>query len=136
MFLRQDILAGLLGGSVWWVKLAHLFNRFESKEIEKNEMYYGESVDCDIIMHHYLLSLQVHQNQQIVVLKPWLCGSVNLAANENIHHEEERTSFFCCSARYRWSIYIVLFAFIAGSPEPANCGLKTVVMWICESSCE
>jgi hypothetical protein len=24
----------------------------------------------------------------------------------------------------------VLFAFIAGSPEPANCGLKTVVMWI------
>ncbi len=47
--------------------------------------------------------LQVHQNQQIVVLKPWLCGSVNLTANENIHHGEERTSFFCCSARFRWS---------------------------------
>jgi hypothetical protein len=32
MSLRQDILAGLLGGSIWLVKLAHLFNRFESKE--------------------------------------------------------------------------------------------------------
>jgi hypothetical protein len=31
---------------------------------------------------------------------------------------------------------IVLFAFVAGSPEPANCGLTTVVMWICESHCE
>ena len=47
--------------------------------------------------------LQVHQNQQIVVLQPWLCGSVNLTANENIHHGEERRSFFCCSARFRWS---------------------------------
>jgi hypothetical protein len=25
---------------------------------------------------------------------------------------------------------IVLFALVAGSPEPANCGLATVVMWI------
>ena len=58
VFPRQDILAGLLGGSVWRVKWAHLFNRFEKqgkqaveqKEIEKNEMYHGESVDCDIIM--------------------------------------------------------------------------------------
>ena len=40
-----------------------------------------------------------------MVLKPWLCGSVNLTANENIHHEEERTSFFCCSARFRWSMH-------------------------------
>jgi hypothetical protein len=40
-----------------------------------------------------------------VVLKPWLRGSVNLTANENIHHEEERTSFFCCSARFRWSMH-------------------------------
>ena len=47
--------------------------------------------------------LQVHRNQQIVVLVPWLCGSVNLTANENIHHGEERRSFFCCSARFRWS---------------------------------
>ena len=60
--------------------------------------------------YHYVVSnivlfalLQVHRNQQIVVLVPWLCGSVNLTANENIHHEEERTSFFCCSARFRWS---------------------------------
>jgi hypothetical protein len=30
----------------------------------------------------------------------------------------------------------VLFAFVAGSPEPANCGLTNVVMWICESHCE
>ena len=49
--------------------------------------------------------LQVHQNQQIVVLQPWLCGSVNLTANENIHHGEERRSFFCCSARFRWSMH-------------------------------
>ncbi len=55
------------------------------------------------VIQCYLLSLQVHQNQQIVVSKPWLCGSVNLTAKENIHHEEERTSFFCCSARFRWS---------------------------------
>ncbi len=54
----QDILAGLLGGSVWRVKLAHNSIDFkakktyavEQKEIEKNEMYYGESVDCNIIM--------------------------------------------------------------------------------------
>ena len=57
MFPWQDILAGLLGGSVWRVKLAHLFNGFQSKKTyaveqrkEKNEMYYGESVDCNIIM--------------------------------------------------------------------------------------
>ena len=45
VFPRQDILAGLLGGSVWRVKLAHLFNGFlkqgktyvveQRKEIEK-----------------------------------------------------------------------------------------------------
>ncbi len=58
MFLRQEILAGLLGGSVWRVKLAHLFSGFQKQEkhmllsMEKksNEMYHGESVDCDIIM--------------------------------------------------------------------------------------
>jgi hypothetical protein len=49
--------------------------------------------------------LQVLQNQQIVVLKPWLCGSVNLTANENKHHGEERTSLFCCSGRFRWSMH-------------------------------
>ena len=39
--------------------------------------------------YHYVVSnivlfalLQVHRNQQIVVLVPWLCGSVNLTANE------------------------------------------------------
>ncbi len=32
VFPRQDILAGLLGGSVWRVKLAHLFCGFQSKE--------------------------------------------------------------------------------------------------------
>jgi hypothetical protein len=62
------------------------------------------------LRYHYVVSnivlfalLQVHRNQQIVVLVPWLCGSVNLTANENIHHEEERTSFDCCSARFCWS---------------------------------
>ncbi len=30
----------------------------------------------------------------------------------------------------------MLFALVAGSPEPANCGLATVVMWICGSYCE
>ena len=78
-----------------------------SKERKSNEMYYGESVDCNIIMQSviqcYLLSLQVLQNQQIVVLKPWLCGSENHAANGNKHHGEDKTSFFCCSARLCWS---------------------------------
>ncbi len=46
-----------------------------------------------------LLSLQVHQNQQIVVLQLWLCGSVNHTANRNKHHEEESRPLFCCSAR-------------------------------------
>ncbi len=30
----------------------------------------------------------------------------------------------------------MLFALVAGSTEPANCGLATVVMWICGSYCE
>jgi hypothetical protein len=30
-------------------------------------------------------------------LQPWLCGSVDLTANENIHHEEEAWPIFCCS---------------------------------------
>jgi hypothetical protein len=56
---RQDIFAGLLGGSIWRVKLAHLFNDFkvrvkyaveQRKKQKKDEMYYGESVGCDIIM--------------------------------------------------------------------------------------
>ncbi len=33
-------------------------------------------------------------------------------------------------------IYVVLFALVAGSPEPANCGLATMVMWISGSCCE
>ena len=75
----------------------------KEKKQKSNEMYYGESVDCDIIMQPviqcYLLSLQVHQNQQIVVLQSWLCGSVNHTANRNKHHEEESRPLFCCSAR-------------------------------------
>jgi hypothetical protein len=35
VFLRQDILAGLLGGSIWRVKLAHLFSGF-SKQGKKH----------------------------------------------------------------------------------------------------
>ncbi len=30
----------------------------------------------------------------------------------------------------------MLFALVAGSTEPANCGLATMVMWICGSYCE
>ncbi len=92
MSIRQEILAGLFGGSIWRVKWAHLFkdlrarkHAVEQNEIERNEMYYGESVDWDIIM---------------------------------------------------WSVIYSVICFIAGSPEPANCGLSTVVMWICESNCE
>ncbi len=44
-----------------------------------------------------LLSLQVLQNQQIGVLQPWLCGSVDYTANENKHHEEEARPHFSCS---------------------------------------
>ncbi len=72
-------------------------------------MYYGESADCNIIMQPviqcYLLSLQVHQNQQIVVLQPWLCGSVNHTGNRNKHHEEESRPLFCCSARLFQSMH-------------------------------
>ncbi len=57
MSIRQDILAGSFGGSVWRVKWAHLFkdlrarkHAVEQTEIERNEMYCGESVYCDIIM--------------------------------------------------------------------------------------
>ena len=112
--LRQDILAGLLGGSVWRVKWAHLFNRFGSKGTycwaKRNRKEWNVLWWICRLRYHYVVSnivlfalLQVHQNQQIVVLKPWLCGSVNLTANENIHHEEERTAFYCCSARFCWS---------------------------------
>jgi hypothetical protein len=48
-------LAGLFGGSSWLIysvgfqsKEKHVVE--QRKEIESNEMYYGESVDCDIIM--------------------------------------------------------------------------------------
>ena len=81
----------------------------KEKKQKSNEMYYGESVDCDIIMQPviqcYLLSLQVLQNQQIVVLKPWLCGSVKHTANRNKHHGEETTPLFCCSAWLCWSMH-------------------------------
>jgi len=48
-------LAGLFGGSSWLIHLAGFQSKEkhvveQRKEIESNEMYYGESVDCDIIM--------------------------------------------------------------------------------------
>ncbi len=106
--------AGLFGGSIWRVKWAHLFKRFESKKTCCWANWNGKEWNvlwwiCRL-RYHYVVSiivlfalLQVHRNQQIVVLVPWLCGSVNLTANENIHHEEERTAFYCCSARFCWS---------------------------------
>ncbi len=53
MSIWQDILAGLFGGSNGLICSKDLRARkhiIEQKEIERNEMYYGESVDCDIIM--------------------------------------------------------------------------------------
>jgi hypothetical protein len=42
----------------------------------------------------------------------------------------------CIMSLYILASNIVLFALVAGSTEPANCGLATVVMWICGSYCE
>ena len=52
-FIRQDILAGLFGGSnglIYSKDLRARKHAVEQTEIERNEMYYGGSVDCDIIM--------------------------------------------------------------------------------------
>ena len=46
-------LAGQFGGSNGLIRSKDLRARkhtVEQKEIERNEMYHGESVDCDIIM--------------------------------------------------------------------------------------
>ena len=48
-------LAGQFGGSSWLIysvgfKARKTYVVEQRKEIESNEMYYGESVDCDIIM--------------------------------------------------------------------------------------
>ena len=51
--IRQEILAGLFGGSsglIYSIDLKARKHTVEQNEIEKIEMYYGESVDCDIIM--------------------------------------------------------------------------------------
>ncbi len=51
--IRQDILAGQYGGSNGLIYSKDLRARkhvVEQTEIERNEMYYGGSVDCDIIM--------------------------------------------------------------------------------------
>ncbi len=55
VFPRQDILVGLLGGSSWLIHLAGFQSKEKymlssKKEIESNEMYYGESVDCNVII--------------------------------------------------------------------------------------
>jgi hypothetical protein len=50
--------------------------------------------------------VQVLLNQQIVVLQPWLCGSVDLTANENKHHEEEAGPHFCCSVLFSRSMHL------------------------------
>jgi hypothetical protein len=44
-------LAGQVGSFIQWVfKARKTYVVEQRKEIESNEMYYGESVDCDIIM--------------------------------------------------------------------------------------
>ena len=50
---RRVRLAGQFGGSsglIYSIDLKAREHTVEQKEIEKNEMYHGESVDCDIIM--------------------------------------------------------------------------------------
>ncbi len=94
VFPWQDILAGLLGGSVWRVKSAHSFSGFQSKK-------------------------------------------KNMLLNKKRNRMERNVLCWICRLWYHYiASNIVLFAFVAGSPEPANCGLTTVVMWICESHCE
>ena len=51
--IRQLYMAGLFGGSnglIYSKDLRARKHAAEQTEIERNEMYYGESVDCDIIM--------------------------------------------------------------------------------------
>ncbi len=67
-------------------------------------MYYGESVDCNVmiqpVIQCYLLSLQVLQNQQIVVLQPWLCGSVDqFYASAGLRSREAGSQFWLPAAR-------------------------------------
>ena len=53
------------------------------------------------------------------------------------NRKEWNVLWWICRLQYHYvASNIVLFAFVAGSPEPANCGLTIVVMWICESHCE
>ena len=72
----------------------------------------------------------------------WRIYSMGFESKENMllsrrNRKEWNVLWWICGLQYHYVVSnIVLFAFIAGSPEPANCGLKTVVMWICESDCE
>ena len=92
--IRQLYMAGLFGGSNG---LIH--QKIESKKTlqskgnrkEWNLLWWICKMQYHCVVSNIVLFalLQVHRNQQIVVLVPWLCGSVNLTANENTHHEEE-----------------------------------------------
>ena len=73
----------------------------------------------------------------------WLIHSMDLKQGKTCCWTKKRNRkqwnvlWWICRLRYHYVVSnIVLFAFVAGSPEPANCGLTTVVMWICESHCE
>jgi hypothetical protein len=97
-------LAGQVGSFIWRVFKARgnaCCWTMKRNRKERNVLWWI----CRLWYHYVasnivlLLSLQVHQNQQIVVLQPWLCGSVNHTANRNKHHGEETRPLFCCSAR-------------------------------------
>ena len=74
----------------------------------------------------------------------WLIYSAGFSKQEKTccwtmkrNRKERNVLWWICRLWYHYvASNIVLFTFVAGSPEPANCGLTTVVMWICESHCE
>jgi hypothetical protein len=64
-------------------------------------------------------------------------GETHVVEQEKEIEKQWNVLWWICRLQYHYvASNIVLFAFVAGSPEPANCSLATVVMWICDSHCE
>jgi hypothetical protein len=102
-FSRQDILAGHFGTFIWRIFTSNEKVSCWAKKKKKKKCTISESVDC-------IMSLYVASNIMLFcsrcrfnwTSKLWscnrgYCGSVDLTANENIHHEEEAWPNFCCS---------------------------------------
>ena len=80
---------------------------------------------------------RVHLAGQVGAFIQWVLKARKTCCWAKRNRKEWNVLWWICRLQYHYVVSnIVLFAFIAGSPEPANCGLKTVVMWICESDCE